>query len=152
MSVAAAIPKLVVSDPPAGRDEVFAAALSGLSPFAPLLAALSGDGSAAKASVATLLRALVDEGARFAETPAGRHWRAILADSPAVARGWLLWSQANIDYYLRNAAPTRDSPAILLEDMLKQLADTDLATLTAQLSRIGIDLAAAARSENGAPR
>jgi hypothetical protein len=136
----AQVPQLVVSEPPPGPDELFASALAGLNPIGMLLAVLTGSGEDAKAALRTLLRSLIEEGRRFAATPAGQRWTGILADSPAVDRGWLLWSHANIDLLLRNAARLPDNPAMLLEAALQQLAAIDIAKLMSELSRLGVEL------------
>ena len=148
----AAIPKLFVRDPPPDRSESFAAALREFGPLGILLSTLGGDGDQARKGLASLLRSLIEEGQRFAQTPSGQHWARVLSDAPAVERGRLLWNQANIDYYLRNGSAGAEGPAALLEDALNHLASMDLATLSAQLSQIAVEVEAAAMSNNGTAR
>ena len=153
-----ATPILVFEDPPAPAGlSAFLGASPGASRSTPPAAAadLAGAAMALLAGVAqenrgelrALLKALIAEGRRFSETPAGRRWTAILADSALVRNGWLLWNQANVDFYLRNAPTPGDDPGAMLEDVLRRLADTDLAALLAQLrsATIAADLAAAAK-------
>jgi hypothetical protein len=142
------IPKLVVREPPPDTGALFAAALAGQNPVGMLLAVLTGSGEGAKAALGTLLRSLVEEGGRFAATPAGRRWAEILVASPAVERGWLLWSHTNIDALLRNAAVLPDSPAALLEGALRQLAAIDMARLMSELSRLAIEIESDGRARS----
>ena len=142
------IPKLVVREPPSDPGALFAAALAGQNPVGMLLAVLTGSGEGAKAALATLLRALVEEGGRFAATPAGRRWADILIASPAVERGWLLWSHTNIDALLRNAPVLPDSPGVLLEGALRQLAAIDMTRLMSELSRLAIEIESAERARS----
>lgn len=140
------IPRLVVSEPPPEPGALFAAALAGHSPVDMLLAVLSGSGEGAKAALGTLLRSLVEEGSRFATTSAGRRWAGILAGSPAVEQGWLLWSHANIDALLRDAAAPPENPAVLLEGALRQLSRIDMTKLMSELSRLVIEFESAERA------
>ena len=152
-----ATPILVFEDPPAPAGlsaylGAYLGASGSASPAAPDLAGkamalLAGVAQENRSELRTLLKALIAEGRRFSETPAGRRWTAILADSALVRNGWLLWNQANVDFYLRNAPTPGDDPGAMLEDVLRRLADTDLAALLAQLrsATIAADLAAAAK-------
>ncbi len=140
------IPTLVVREPPPDPGVLFASALAEHSPIGMLLAALTGSGEGAKVALGTLLRSLIDEGSRFAATPAGRRWAEILAASPAFEQGRLLWSHANIDSILRNAAPLPESPAAMFEAAIRQLATIDMAKLVSELSRMAVELESAARA------
>ena len=142
------IPKLVVREPPPDTGALFAAALAGQNPVGMLLAVLTGSGEGAKAALGTLLRSLIEEGGRFAATPAGRRWADILIASPAVERGWLLWSHTNIDALLRNAPVLPDSPGVLLEGALRQLAAIDMTRLMSELSRLAIEIESAERARS----
>jgi len=66
---------------------------------------------------------LVKEGRRFAETDSGRRWSAMLAESKLVMNGWLLWNMLDLDRYLtrRDEEPGGDTPAALIEDVLRDL-------------------------------
>jgi hypothetical protein len=105
-----------------------------------LLAVLTGSGEGIKAALCTLLRSLIEEGRRFAGTPDGQRWAKILANSPAIDRGWLLWNHANIDLLLRHAAVLPESPAALLKAALQQLEEIDMAKLMSELSRMMVEL------------
>ena len=140
------IPTLVVAEPPLEPGEFFASALAGQNPIGMLLAVLTGTGEGAKAALRALLRSLIEEGRRFADTPAGQRWAKILVDSPAIDRGWLLWNHANIDLLLRHAAVLPDSPAVLLKAGLRQLEEIDMAKLMMELSRLAVELESADRA------
>jgi hypothetical protein len=131
---------LVVREPALSPDPGFTSALAEGNPIGMLLGLLTGTGEEAKAAIAALLRALIEEGVRFATTPAGTRWARILADAPAVNRGWLLWSHSNVDMHLRNAAVLPDNPGALLEAMLRELSKIDLAKLTSELSRLATEI------------
>src|ERR1700760_4793550 len=126
-------PRLVLVDPPPTRAEQFAAGLAAQDPIGTLLLALSGSGEEARGMVRSLIVSLIEDGARFAATPSGARWAGLLSESPAVAKGWFLWNQANIDLHLRNAAALPDSPATLLDAALQHLASLDLANIVAEL-------------------
>jgi hypothetical protein len=147
MTVMAAIPKLVIRDSPPTPTDRLASALLGLGPFGALLGALAGPGDDAKRAVRNLIQSLIDEGRRYAETPEGHRWVAILGDSPLVNRGWLIWSRANIDYHLRNAEPFEDGPITMLEAALRDLATAEIEEILAQISQIAADVAATPRVE-----
>ncbi|MFL6292725.1 MAG: hypothetical protein ACJ759_17670 [Thermoanaerobaculia bacterium] len=93
----------------------------------------------------SLIRALIDEGRRFAQTASGRRWSALLSDSPLVTKGWLLWSFAGVDLLLKSSGPTLDSPAALLEDVLHRLVEADVESYLSDLAAFAAALAA--RSE-----
>ena len=127
------VPKIVIRS-----DGRIGAALSEGDPASALEAVLTliaGSGTQARTGLRRLLRSLIDEGCRFAATTDGRRWARILQESPAVTNGWLLWSQSNADFYVRNAEPLADSPAMLFEAALRELASRDLAELLRDLSR-----------------
>ena len=136
----AQIPTLVVGEPPPDPGEFFASELVGDNPIGMLLAVLTGSGEGVKAALCTLLRSLIEEGRRFAGTPDGQRWAKILADSPAIDRGWLLWNHANVDLLLRHAAVLPESPAALLKAALQQLEEIDMAKLMSELSRMVVEL------------
>jgi hypothetical protein len=136
-------PRLVLMDPPPARAEQFAAGLAAHEPVGMLVAALSGSGEEARGMLRSLVVALIEDGKRFAATSAGARWAALLAESPAVANGLFLWNQANIDLHLRNAAALPDSPAALLDAVLRHLATLDLASLATELGMLAADVDAA---------
>jgi hypothetical protein len=141
------IPTLIVGEPPLEPSEFFANELVGDNPIGMLLAVLTGSGEDVKAALRTLLRSLIEEGRRFAGTPGGQRWAKILADSPAVDRGWLLWNHANVDLLLRHAALLPDSPVALLKAALQQLEEIDMAKLMSELSRMAVELDVADSAE-----
>jgi hypothetical protein len=142
MTAMVAIPKLVIRDPPPTPTDRLASALVGLGPLGALLGALAGPGDDAKKVVRNLIQSLIDEGRRYAETPEGRRWVAILGDSPLVSRGWLIWSRANVDYHLRNAEPFEEGPVTMLEAALHDLATAEIEEILAQISQVAAEIAA----------
>jgi spore germination protein GerM len=66
-----------------------------------------------------------------------------------VTNGWLLWNQANVDFYLRNVEPMSESPARLLEAALRELAQADLAQMLTQLSLASAEVDASLRARGG---
>ena len=146
------VPRIVVSDPPPTQAERIIAELARLNPAGALFAMVANSGETARSGVRSLLRSLIEEGRRYAGTPAGRQWSALLEASPAVTSGWMLWNHANVDLYLRNAEPLADSPAALFEAALRELGQANAATWLAQLSRLGAELDAAAVTSDGGPQ
>lgn len=134
-----AVPLIVVDEPLQASADYFARAVTGLDGIGAWLGFIAEQGESTRATLRSLVRSLIDEGCRYAATPEGARWKALLAQSPAVERGWLLWNHANADFYLRNAEPLPDSPGALFGAVLRELADTDLATLLGELSRIGAE-------------
>jgi hypothetical protein len=79
-----------------------------------------------------LIGALVAEGRRFAATPEGRHWQAILARSPLVRQGRVVWQAAGLNRLTANV----DHRTLLPSDWLRLAADVLAnANLEAVLSR-----------------
>lgn len=66
----------------------------------------------------SLVRMLVAEGRRFAETPQGARWRARLSKSDVVQRGRMVWSAYGLDRLLD------DEPGTLPSEWLEMLART----------------------------
>lgn len=133
------VPLIVVDEPLISSADYFAQAVTDLDSIGAWLAFVAERGQSGRTALRSLVRSLVDEGRRYAATPAGARWAALLGDSPTVERGWLLWTHANADFYLRNAEPFPDSPGALLGGVLRALAETDLATLLGELSRISAE-------------
>lgn len=133
------IPTLVVAEP-FEPSEFYGRESTGENPIGMLLAVLTGSGEGAKAALCALVRSLIEEGRRFAGTPGGQRWTKILANSPAIDSGWLLWSHANVDRLLHNAAVLPDSPAVLLKAALRELEEIDMAKLMTELSRLTAEL------------
>jgi hypothetical protein len=143
-SATGAMPTIVASDPPPTTSERIVSELAAMNPLGALFAMVTGSNEAARAGVRSLLRSLIDEGRRYADTATGARWSALLQESPGVTTGWMLWSHANIDFYLRNAEPMADSPAITLHSAMRVLDRVDLAALLSQLSRLAVELDAGA--------
>ena len=78
-------------------------------------------------------RALVVEGRRFAQTPAGRRWKNRLADSELVRRGRILWEESGLTRLEDNEDTVL--PSLVLDALVSALASDDLATLLAQLTQ-----------------
>jgi hypothetical protein len=73
-----------------------------------------------------LARALIGEGRSFAKTPSGQRWASLLARSSLVENGWLLWNRANLDLYLQGGDEAVDTPALMLEEVMRRLVSGDL--------------------------
>jgi hypothetical protein len=143
---AEALPRIVVRDPPRGAAQRIVDELAGLNAAGALVLLLTHADELARGGMRSLARSLIDEGRRYAQTDAGRRWAELLEASPAVTNGWLLWSQGNVDFYLRNAEPLADSPAQLLEAALRQLAQADLAQVLTYLARASAEVDAELRA------
>jgi hypothetical protein len=136
----ASVPTIVLRDSPPAFHESMLSETPEANGLCSLLALVADSGLAARQGVRSLMRSLIEEGRRYALTPAGRRWTALLNESPAITNGWLLWNQCNADFYLRNAEPLSDSPAALLEDTLQELKQIDLTDLIGQLSRLSAQM------------
>jgi hypothetical protein len=82
-------------------------------------------------------RALVTEGRRFAETPAGQRWRRRLANSELVRQGRVFWEGSALNM-LEDTGDTL-LPSSLLDALLSALRSEDLATLLTRISLTDID-------------
>jgi hypothetical protein len=78
------------------------------------------------AAALNLARALIVEGRSFAKTPSGQRWASLLAGSSLVENGWLLWNRANLDLYLQGGDAAVDTPALMLEEVMRRLVSGDL--------------------------
>jgi hypothetical protein len=78
------------------------------------------------AAALNLARALIVEGRSFAQTPSGQRWASLLARSSLVENGWLLWNRANLDLYLQGGDAAVDTPALMLEEVMRRLVSGDL--------------------------
>jgi hypothetical protein len=78
------------------------------------------------AAALNLARALIVEGRSFAQTPSGQRWASLLARSSLVENGWLLWNRANLDLYLQGGDAAADTPALMLEEVMRRLVSGDL--------------------------
>lgn len=134
------LPTIVLRDPAPILGEAALTELPDLNGLTALLAMLADSGEGARQGLRSLMRSLIDEGRRYAQTPGGRRWAALLKESPAITNGWLLWNQCNADFYLRNAKALSDSPAALLEAALLELKEVDLTELITQLSRLSAQM------------
>ena len=74
----------------------------------------------------SLARALIEEGRSFAKTPSGQRWASLLARSSLVENGWLLWNRANLDHWLQAGDEAIDTPALMIEEVLRRLVSGDL--------------------------
>jgi hypothetical protein len=90
-----------------------------------------------------LVRALIEEGRRFAATPSGRRWAALLARSSLVENGWLLWHRAELDGRLRAIAGSGESPAAMVEEVLRRLVAGDLERYVGLLGALAAEQALA---------
>jgi len=136
----ASLPTIVLRDPPPAFAESVLSETPEANGLCSLLALVADSGVGARQSVRSMMRSLIEEGRRYAQTPAGQRWTTLLNDSPAITNGWLLWNQCNADFYLRNAEPLADSPAVLLEATLEELKQVDVTELIGQLSRLAAQI------------
>lgn len=74
----------------------------------------------------TLLRAIIREGERFARTPEGMHWKALLANSPIVRNGWLVWNVSGLEFLLKNDDADQPTPSELWHHITTQLAEMNV--------------------------
>jgi hypothetical protein len=72
----------------------------------------------------SILRAVLAEGRRFAETPAGRRWRLRLAGSELVRRGQVAWERSALGMLEEQSATVL--PSMLLDAMVTALASGEL--------------------------
>ena len=149
-SVATPLPRIVVREPPRPPALRIVEELVGMNAAGALVLLVANADQLARDGLRSLARSLIDEGRRYAQTDAGRRWAELLEASPAVTNGWLLWNQANVDFYLRSVEPMSESPARLLEAALRELAQADLAQLLTQLSRASAEVDATLRARAGA--
>lgn len=82
--------------------------------------------------------ALLAEGRRFATTPEGAEWKRVLADSPWVRQGRLLWDVLSL--HLLEESPSGALPSSYLEALFRAAESSDLEGLLRRL-----------RDEAGAP-
>lgn len=78
-----------------------------------------------------LFRALVAEGRAFAATQEGRRWAALLADSPLVQRGRMVWDVTTLR--MLDDDPATVLPSTLMDAFVRTTA---LETLEPFLSRL----------------
>jgi len=83
-----------------------------------------------------IVRALVSEGRRFAETPGGRRWATLLQGSELVRRGRIVW-----DSSILSALDARDEsplPSAVIDTLLGSLASSDLRIVLERLASRGL--------------
>lgn len=98
----------------------------------------------ALAEPGAMLRALVAEGRRFAETASGARWRSVLASSAFVANGWLLWNAIDADKLMAAAAPSPDGLADEGEALARLIAAMPAEAILQALNQAALKAAAAA--------
>ncbi len=74
-----------------------------------------------------LLLALIDEGRRFAATPAGERWRHVLREGSLARDGRARWDAAGLGLFLTGADRGPGSPRAMADDILALLAADDAA-------------------------
>lgn len=79
----------------------------------------------------SLVRAFTAEGRRFAETPDGRAWKAILASSELVRRGLLIWEAYGLQALLETESTV--IPSTWLDLLTAAVASPDLETILSTL-------------------
>ncbi|HHM05549.1 MAG TPA: hypothetical protein ENJ19_07375 [Gammaproteobacteria bacterium] len=119
-----AIPTLKFNERTVAVNETLAA-LPDADPVLRLIKWLS-TGNASRAPVRGTVQALIEEGRAFADTPSGRRWLSLLADSPLVKNGWVLWNYLNLDLFLKDVDQSADSPADLVENIIRRMNEDDV--------------------------
>ncbi len=115
-----------------------------------LLTRLLGVGDRApRQGMRAVVKFLIRQGREYARTPAGEQWRQLLAASPAVHKGWILWHQSNAEFYVRHAEDLEDDPLRMFEDIMQHLQTTEMESLLGALSDAAMvsDVAASAAQE-----
>ncbi len=69
-----------------------------------------------------LLLALIEEGRRFAATPAGARWRRVLGEASIGREGLGRWGAAGLDLFVSGGDRGPDSPRAMADDILALLA------------------------------
>lgn len=110
-------------------------------PLPTLFAALAQARGNAEAGMGQLIAGLVEEGRRFRETESGRRWASVLEGSRLAANGWMVWNMLDLDRHLtgRDELAGGDTPAALVEDLLRQLQAASIEELVELASGFGIE-------------
>ena len=117
------------------------------SPDDPLLSAirtLHGMPAGQRESVRGWINGVIEEGRKYSRTSAGQRWKRVLAPSDLVPNGWLLWSVAGMDRFLRqdasDAADGSDSNSFveMLEAICARLAGNGIEEWLSAWSRAGM--------------
>ncbi|HZR84388.1 MAG TPA: hypothetical protein VFD92_25040 [Candidatus Binatia bacterium] len=88
-------------------------------------------------AVRAILRALIEEGRRFAQTPKGRRWRRHLAQSELLRRARVVW-----DSSLLSAVDARETPPLpsaVIDALVASLLGSDIREVLVRLSEWGLD-------------
>ena len=90
--------------------------------------------------IGQVVAALVAEGRRFASTDSGRRWISVLADSKLATNGWMLWNMLDLDRYVtgRDDDPGGDTPAAMIEDLLRRIGEIRLEELIRLVSDLAV--------------
>lgn len=91
------------------------------------------------AVIGKVLSGLAEEGRRFAMTPSGARWRAMLVSSELASKGWALWNMLDMDSLVAVPAEHGDTPAAMLEDVLRTLHAARLDELARMISETAIE-------------
>lgn len=78
-----------------------------------------------------LIRAFINEGRQFAETPEGNAWKERLAKSQLVRRGRFIWDAYSLDALLDD--DSGHLPSAWLDVILAAVSNPDLETILANL-------------------
>ncbi|WP_052507736.1 hypothetical protein [Sphingomonas hengshuiensis] len=92
-----------------------------------------------EALLGRMLGGLIAEGRRFAATPGGARWRALIARSELGSKGWMLWNLLEIDSLVSAAPEDGDTPAALLEAVLRTLHAAQLEEIARGISASSLE-------------
>jgi hypothetical protein len=114
--VSAAVPRIVIEPklalPPLDADA---------EPLDLLIQLIVRQRTLPQALTRNVVAGLMEEGRRFAATPAGGRWRSILASSALATKGWELWNLLEMDGLIAEPPENGDTPGTMIEDILRAL-------------------------------
>ena len=114
--MSAAVPRITIEPKPAlPRLD------SDAEPLAMLAELIVRQRTLPQALTRNLIAGLMEEGRRFATTPAGRRWRSVLVSSELASNGWELWNILEMDSLIAEPPENGDTPGAMLEDILRAL-------------------------------
>ena len=119
------LPRLTLADEAEDRAEPPRLILRG-DPLGDYLSALRRIDAVRNRDLRGLIAAVIREGRRFVATPAGERWQALLADSPLIRNGWLVWNISGLDFLLNSTDEDELTPSDLWQQITRQLAGLEV--------------------------